>query len=226
MYIGLDLELNSSEIDYQTIEVPGRDGDLVVLNNRRKSFIQEIPVIYVGEYSERYQHLDDFRQAMLSDGLFHDLSFNNEPGFIYRAAFLSAFKVNRTYNEFTQTLQFNMMPYKYLTSGQNKQTAKPGDSVGLYNVGNIVAKPLIKLTGSGDFKISIAGQVLNLKGVDGGIIMDSKAQTATNLAGTRTQFDKMYNDFLTVDPGNHTLTFSESDNDATLEITPRWVVRT
>lgn len=226
MFIDLELEINSSEVDYQIVEVPGRDGDLIIPNDRFKSFVQEIPVIYTGQYSKRIENIEKAKKAMLVDAKFHDFTFNSEPNHIYKAAFLSAFKVGKTYAESTQMLQFEMMPYKYLINGQNKLTAKPGDNIGLFNTGNIVAKPLIKLTGSGDFKISIAGQTLNLKGVDGGIIMDSKAQTATNLAGTRTQFDKMYNDFLTVDPGNHTLTFSESDNDATLEITPRWAVRT
>lgn len=222
MYIGLDLELNSSEIDYQAIEVPGRDGDLVVLNNRRKSFIQEIPVIYVGEYSERYQHLDDFRQAMLSDGLFHDLSFNNEPGFIYRAAFLSAFKVNRNYNEFTQTLSFNMMPFKYIKSGQSYQTITTG--VKLNNTGTIPAKPVIKITGSGDCTAQIGSKSVSLKGIDGGIIMDTDSQLCTNLASTRTQFDKMYGDFMTIPTGNQTVTIT-GKNITKVEVKPRWAVR-
>ena len=223
MYIGLDLELNSSEIDYQTIEVPGRDGDLVVLNNRRKSFIQEIPVIYVGEYSERYQHLDDFRQAMLSDGLFHDLSFNNEPGFIYRAAFLSAFKVNRTYNEFTQTLQFNMMPYKYLISGNNLIELHNG--VQLKKEGTLDAKPLITVVGNGDISIAIGNSKLNLKGIDGGLIMDSETQTCTDLTGTRTQFDKMYGNFIQVLGASKNKDVSITGDVQKVEMIPRWAVR-
>lgn len=221
MYIGLEMELNSSEADYQVVEVPGRDGDLIISNNRRKSFVQEIPVIYTGEYSERVKNIDVARQIMLTDDKFHNLTFNNEPSFVYQAAFLTAFKVGKNQSESTQTLQFEMMPYKYLVDGQKSVIVTSGAT--LKNVGTIVAKPLIKLAGSGDITLKIGSQSLTLKGVDTGIILDSDAQLATSLDGKRTQFDKMYGDFLTIPVGNQTISWTGSVTK--VEITPRWAVR-
>ena len=225
MYINAEYETTSSVPDYQTVEVPGRDGDLIIPNDRYKSFVQELPIIYLGKYKETMRKIDQARQIMLADSNWHDFLFSFDSDYIYRAAYLSSFPVKKTAISLTQTLQFNMMPYKYLISGKEKLNADVGDVIALHNVGTIIAKPLIKLTGSGDFKIYIAGQTLNLKGVDGGLIMDSEAQTCTNLAGTRTQFDKMYGGFLTIDPGSHTLGFVDNGNSGKLEITPRWAVR-
>lgn len=221
MFVGLEMELNSSEADYQVVEVPGRDGDLIISNNRRKSFVQEIPVIYTGKYTDRIKHIDAVRQIMLADDKLHALTFNSEPNFIYQAAFLSSFKVGKNQNESSQTLQFEMMPYKYLVGGQKSVTVTSGNT--LKNIGTIIAKPLIKLTGSGDITLKIGSQSLTLKGVDTGIILDSDAQLATSLDGKRTQFDKMYGDFLTIPVGNQTISWTGSVTK--VEITPRWVVR-
>ena len=52
MYINAEYETASSVPDYQTVEVPGRDGDLIIPNDRYKSFVQELPIIYLGKYKE------------------------------------------------------------------------------------------------------------------------------------------------------------------------------
>lgn len=221
MYINAEYEIASSASDYQIVEVPGRDGDLIIPNNRYKSFVQELPIIYLGKHKETMQKIDQARQIMLADSKWHDFLFSFDRDYIYRAAYLSSFPVKKTVTGITQTLQFEMMPYKYLVGGQKSVTVTSGNT--LKNIGTIIAKPLIKLTGSGDITLKIGSQSLTLKGVDTGIILDSDAQLATSLDGKRTQFDKMYGDFLTIPVGNQTISWTGSVTK--VEITPRWVVR-
>lgn len=222
MYIDSDYELASTTPDYQAVEIPGRDGDLLIPNNRFKSFIQEFPITYIGAYNDSIQKIEKAKQLMLQDTNWHDMSFSFDPDYIYRASFLGEFRVKKSATYLTQTLSFNMMPYKYDNSGQAYQTVTNGQK--LNNTGTIPAKPIIKITGSGDCTVQIGNKSVTLKGVDGGIIMDSDSQLCTSLDGKRTQFDKMYGDFIQIPTGNQTITIT-GNNITKTEILPRWAVR-
>ena len=222
MYINSDYELASTTPDYQAVEIPGRDGDLLIPNNRFKSFKQDFPITYIGSYDDSIKKIEAAKQLMLQDTNWHDMSFSFDPDYIYRASFVGEFRVKKSATYMTQTLSFNMMPYKYLTTGQTYQTITDGDV--LNNLGTILAKPIIKITGKGDCTIKIGNRSVSLKGIDGGIVMDSDSQLCTNLAGTRTQFDKMYGDFIDIAMGKQTVKIT-GDNITKTELLPRWAVR-
>lgn len=223
MYINAEYEITSSTSDYQIVEVPGRDGDLIIPNDRYKSFVQELPIIYLGKYKETMQKIDQARQIMLGDSKWHDFLFSFDPGYIYRAAYLSSFPIKKTATDITQTLQFEMMPYKYLISGNN--LIELHDGVQLKKEGTLNAKPLITVVGNGDISIAIGNSKLNLKGIDGGLIMDSEAQTCTDLTGTRTQFDKMYGNFIQVLGASKNKDVVITGDVQKVEMIPRWAVR-
>lgn len=222
MYIDSDYELASTTPDYQVIEVPGRDGDLQISNNRFKSFNQEFPITYLGDYKDNIVKIEKAKQLFLQDTKWHDMIFSFDPEYIYRASFVGEFKVKKSATDLTQTLSFNMMPFKYIKSGQSYQTITTG--VKLNNTGTIPAKPVIKLTGSGDCTMQIGKASVSLKGIDGGIIMDTDSQLCTNLDNTRTQFDKMYGEFIEIAKGNQKVVIT-GKNITKVEILPRWAVR-
>ncbi|KRN88203.1 BF2992 family fimbrillin-A clan protein [Ligilactobacillus acidipiscis] len=222
MYINSDYELASTTPDYQAVEIPGRDGDLLIPNNRFKSFKQDFPITYIGSYDDSIKKIEAAKQLMLQDTNWHDMSFSFDPDFIYCASFVGEFRVKKSAAYLTQTLSFNVMPYKYLTTGQTYQTITDGYE--LNNLGTILAKPIIKITGKGDCTIKIGNRSVSLKGIDGGIVMDSDSQLCTNLAGTRTQFDKMYGDFIDIAMGKQTVKIT-GDNITKAELLPRWAVR-
>ncbi|MCI1632371.1 MAG: hypothetical protein LKI22_00130 [Liquorilactobacillus nagelii] len=67
MYINAEINISSSQPDYSTIEVPGRDGDLILPNNRYKSFSQAVPVIFLGGYKDTMSKIEQVRRWLLSD---------------------------------------------------------------------------------------------------------------------------------------------------------------
>lgn len=225
MYINAEYEIASSIPDYKTVEVPGRDGDLIIPNDRYKSFVQELPIIYLGKYKETMRKIDKARQIMLGDSNWHDFLFSFDPDHIYCAAYLSSFPIKKTVTGITQTLQFNMMPYKYLKSGQVVTQFHVGDNQKIKKEGTLDAKPWIRITGKGSMTIDIGDSSLSLKGIDGGIIMDSEAQICSDLSGTRTQYDKMYGDFIEITGASGNKTVSIHGDIDKFEIKPRWAVR-
>jgi predicted phage tail component-like protein len=222
MYINAELTLSSSQPDYSTIEVPGRDGDLILPNNRYKSFSQTVSVIFLGGYNDTMSKIEQVRRWLLSDTEFHDFKLSSDPDYTYRAAYLGNFEIKKATDELSADLSFEMMPYKYLNSGLGSQTISSGTT--LTNSGSIPALPLLKITCSGDITVSLGSQTLSLKGVDTGIILDCESQLCTSLDGTRTQFDKLYSDFPNLPVGNTKISWSGAVSD--FEIAPRWKVRT
>lgn len=222
MYINAEINISSSQPDYSTIEVPGRDGDLILPNNRYKSFSQTVPVIFLGGYKDTMSKIEQVRRWLLSDTEFHDFKLSSDSGYTYRAAYLDNFEVKKTADGLSTDLNFEMMPYKYLNSGLDSQTISSGTT--LTNSGNIPALPLLKITGSGDIKITLDNQTVSLKGIDTGIILDCESQLCTSLDVTRTQFDKLYSDFPRLPVGNTKISWSGTVSK--FEITPRWKVRT
>lgn len=222
MYINAEQTISSSQPDYSTIEVPGRDGDLILPNNRYKSFSQTVSVIFLGGYNDTMSKIEQARRWLLSDTEFHDFKLSSDSGYTYRAAYLGNFEVKKTADGLSADLNFEMMPYKYLNSGLNGQTISSGTV--LTNSGNIPALPLLKITGSGDITVILGSQTVSLKGVDTGIILDCESQLCTSLDGTRTQFDKLYSDFPNLPFGSTKISWSGTVSN--FEITPRWKVRT
>lgn len=222
MYINAEINISSSQPDYSTIEVPGRDGDLILPNNRYKSFSQAVPVIFLGGYKDTMSKIEQVRRWLLSDTGFHDFKLSSDSGYTYRAAYLGNFEVKKATDELSADLSFEMMPYKYLNGGLKSQTISSGTT--LTNSGSIPALPLFKITGSGDITVTLGNQMVSLKGVDTGIILDCDSQLCTSLDGTRTQFDKLYSNFPNLPVGNTKISWSGTVSD--FEITPRWKVRT
>lgn len=222
MYINAEMTISSSQPDYQIVEVPGRDGDLILPNDRYKSFAQTVPVIFLGKYNDTMSKIEKARRWLLSDTIFHDFKLSSDTGYTYRAAYLGNFEIKKTADELSADLNFEMMPCKYIDSSLSNQAIVSGTT--LTNSGNIVALPLIKITGSGNITVTLGNQALSLKGVDTGVVLDCESQLCTSLDGTRTQFDKLYSDFPKLPVGSTKISWSGTVSK--FEIIPRWKVRT
>ncbi|MDN5445774.1 MAG: hypothetical protein L0F86_00060 [Lactococcus lactis] len=84
-----------------------------------------------------------------------------------------------------------------------------------------LAKPIITIKGSGNISLKIGANTLSLKGVDGGVIVDSLTQTITSLDGSRTQFTKMTSyPFPFIEPGKQVVTKTGTITEC--KIIPRW----
>ena len=76
----------------------------------------------------------------------------------------------------TFTVNFRCKPLLHLYSGETEETVSSGDF--LHNPTGIQAKPLFTITGSGDITLLVGTQIIQLNGIEGGIILDSELQEA------------------------------------------------
>lgn len=147
---GKDLFI-SPEKDVTFYEIPGRNGEVSVSNNRYKA--KEIPInCFIKEnFKQNYPALIDFLYSQ--DG-YGRLENSKEPDIFQKACFVSQIEPNTgaflKYADFVLT--FKVYPQKWLKQGE---IAIPIESsLSLINPTHQIAKPLFEVVGTGSITIN------------------------------------------------------------------------
>lgn len=159
--------------DVETISVVGRNGDLTISNNRFENIDISIPCFIKENFIENYSALMDFLTSQ--DG-YKKLETTEEPNTYRLAQFIEDVSPKTgafmKYGNFE--LVFNCKPQIFLNEGEKELLINDGDV--LLNPTLKVAKPLIKVRGTGS--ISIGGRTLTLNENTSQTIIDCDIQDA------------------------------------------------
>lgn len=167
-----DYVINSTGNDVETVAVPGRDGDLLISKNRLKSVTIELPCTLLSnrKLTDAGSEISNWLNV---DG-YKDLTLSWDPDFIYRSAFIETFEIAGLMRQFGKVkLNFLTYPVKFYKQGRTTQTLSNGATVN--GIGNVNAKPIITLVGSGDCTLTINGRKTKLKAVQNRITLDMQA---------------------------------------------------
>lgn len=216
-----DYKIVSTGNDINTVTVAGRDGDLLISNNRLKSVSIELPCTIKSNKS--LQALSTDISNWLNVEGYKDMTFSWDNDYIYRVAFIEAFEIASIMRQFgTIKLNFLAQPVKYFKDGMQRQNLSNG--LALNGKGNVKAKPIIKLTGSGETVLTINGRKTKLKDVQGNIVLDMQSNqvysgnlSAWNKVVRSPEFVMPY-----LDAGRNLISWT---GDFTAEITPFWGVK-
>ena len=219
LYVLSQLEFSSPERDVESVSIPGRDGDLMMDNGRYKSVIHKIPChLKVAIDDDLEGALSRIHQWLVADAGSHDLLFDHDLDFIYRASIDNAVTTSRILSHFGRVvINFRIHPVKYLQ--KSLVESKVLNGVNVENPFQVIAKPILRIVGNGDITINIGGKSLVLRGIASGCIIDSETQTITSLDRRVTLFERMYSPFPELQAGRNMITFSR--NDIQVYITPR-----
>ena len=216
---GLTFNSPSRNIDFQ--HVPGQDGDIGTGDGTFSNGTKSFPFNLLPPKGKTVEGLStDISNWLKKDALWHDLLFDGEPDYVYRAMYYEEYDVERVISLYGKcVLKFVIKPYKFLKIGLTTVTSPTS----LTNPTARDAKPLIVIKGTGNITLNIGSEKLTLKGVDGGVVIDSLKQVVTNLAGTAPAWEKVTSYPLPViKPGKQTILTSGTVTELT--ITPRWEV--
>lgn len=162
----------SSAYDVETIEIAGRDGALLVDNQRLKPVEQTFPFVVKPKGKKISQVAGDLSDWLGAKG-YQDFEKSWDSDYLYRATFLETFELDEVISQFGRVqLTFLFHPIKYLKSEQKEFTVTNGQTI--INKGNVPSNPIIKLTGSGDTTLTINGRQTKLKGIQGELIWDAE----------------------------------------------------
>ena len=117
----------------------------------------------------------------------------------------------------TFTVNFRCKPLLHLYEGETEQTVSGGDF--LHNPTGVQAKPLIAITGSGDITLLVGMQIIQLNGIEGGIVLDSELQEAYWNSALKNNC--MTGEFPTLGEGNTAISWT-GGTVTEVRVVPRW----
>lgn len=216
-----DYVINSTGNDVETVSVPGRDGDLLISKNRLKSVTLELPctVLSNRKLTDAGSEISNWLNV---DG-YKDLTLSWDPDFIYRSTFIETFEIAGLMQQFGKVkLNFLTYPVKFYKQGRATQTLQNGATVN--GIGNVNAKPIITLVGSGDCTLTINGRKTKLRGVQNTITLDMQARQV--FSGNLPAWDKVVRapqyQMPYLDAGRNLISW---DGDFTVKMAPYWGVK-
>lgn len=216
-----DYVINSTGNDVETVSVPGRDGDLLISKNRLKSVTIELPCTVLS--SRKLTDAESDISNWLNVDGYKDLTLSWDPDFIYRSAFIETFEIASLMRQFGKVkLNFLTYPVKFFKQGRTTQTLSNGATVN--GIGNVNAKPIITLIGSGDCTLTINGRKTKLRAVQNTITLDMQARQV--FSGNLPAWDKVVRapqyQMPYLDAGRNLISW---DGDFTVKMAPFWGVK-
>lgn len=167
-----DYVINSTGQDIDTVAVAGRDGDLLLPNNRLKSVTIELPCTIMS--NRKLTDVEGDISNWLNVAGYKDLTLSWDSDFIYRSAFIETFEIASLMRQFGK-VKLNFLTYPVKFYKQGRATQKLTNGVAINGLGNVNAKPIITLVGSGDCTLTINGRKTKLKAVQNKITLDMQA---------------------------------------------------
>lgn len=203
-----------------THSVPGRSGDLEM---REEAYAPiDLPLIcYIANWSVSTMAI---RTWLSGRG---KLIMGNMPDRYYYARMTDAVEfeqIMRGHKQRRFEIPFHCQPFRYhveAEDGDNAEiTASPHT---LTNPGTYKSAPRIKVEGTGDVVLTIGTQIVEIEGLEDGIIVDSELGDCFNLTESALLNSKvtlMDDDFPTLAPGENIISWT--GNVTKITITPRW----
>jgi putative phage tail component, N-terminal domain protein len=215
-------KITTSSLDVERVTVAGRDGDLLISNNRLNSAELSFPVNFVKEKGLIATEVYKISEWLNVAG-YKDLTISYDPDFIYRAAYLETFSIEETMRQFGKTtINFVCYPVKFYKQGRTTQTLSNGATVN--GLGNVKANPVITLVGSGDCTLTINGRKTKLRAVQNTITLDMQARQV--FSGNLPAWDKVVRapqyQMPYLDAGRNLISW---DGDFTVKMAPYWGVK-
>lgn len=216
-----DYVIGSTGQDISTVSVAGRDGDLLLPNNRLKSVTIELPCTIMS--NRKLTDAESDISNWLNVAGYKDLTLSWDPDFIYRSAFIETFEVVSLMRQFGKVkLNFLTYPVKFYKQGRTTQTLSNGATVN--GIGNVKANPVITLVGSGDCTLTINGRKTKLRAVQNTITLDMQARQV--FSGNLPAWDKVVRapqyQMPYLDTGRNLISW---DGDFTVKMAPYWGVK-
>ena len=201
------------EKDVTFFEVPGKNGDLTISNNRFKNKSVPINCFIRENFKQNYSDLVNF---LYSQEGYQRLETSKEPDIYMMAAFVSAIEPDTgaflKYGNFT--LNFNLKPQKWLKSGETGISISSGDTVNNPTLFN--ALPLIEVNGTGT--ITINDSILELAQNTSTVYIDCEIQDAYEGTINRNSDLTITNGFPVLKPGNNNVVVEG----CSINLIPRW----
>ena len=199
--------------DVSFVSVPGKNGDVLIDNNR----FNNVTVSYNVAFRNVKSRAAAIKLWLCRVGYFV-LTDTYQPHYFRMAAFSSNLKIDELIENVGQAqISFNCKPFMYSLAGRKTITlTEPGT---VTNPEAFVALPHIKIIGSGDITLFIGARAYAVRSVESYIELDSELMAAYK--GSVLYNDKInFTEFPSLPTGENNISWAGTVTQ--VEIVPRW----
>lgn len=199
----------------EIISIDGRSGDIIIPQEAFENVMQEYDIYISAKKKKLHTAAHAVAEWLMQSG-YKRLEDSYDPEVYRMACYTGGEEIESFLDEFGRaTITFNAMPQRWLKEGEKTLTVSKGMT--LRNPTAYPAKPLIKVTGSGNGTLTVGGTTVTLTGINQFIMLDSEIMDAYK--GTENCNSKMSGQFPEL-AGNSVITWTGGIT--AVEITPRW----
>jgi phage-related protein len=193
--------------------VPGRNGDVLLNNNR----FNNVTVSYDVAFKNVKSRVAAIKLWLCRAG-YYVLTDTYQPEYFRMAAFSSNLKIDELIENVGQAqISFNCKPFMYSLAGQDTITLT--DTGTVTNPEAFLSQPYIKITGTGNVTLHIGSNSYSIVGVSSYIELDSELMAAYK--GSVLCNDKInFTEFPVLPPGANSISWTGTVSK--VEIVPRW----
>lgn len=174
IYISGSGTFNTPEADVDKMEIPGRNGDLLIDNNRFKNVTITYPAFVRRKFSA---YTDSAKMWLMKNNAYRRLEDTYHPDY-YRMARFSGpmdFDVRFLNKSGECELSFDCKPQRFLKLGEYAISVT--GQAKLYNPTTFAAKPLIRVYGTSG-TLLVGDTVMQISEIDGYVDIDCDTQNA------------------------------------------------
>lgn len=211
---------SSSETEYETHSIPGRDGEVLVEKGKKNKIIEV-------EFALDCENKDEFniytkmiKKWLQGEFKYKELVFSDDLETIYEAICVNKIDIDEVLKNLGMCkLKFNCKPYTK-TVFNDTITISDRKKVVYNEYGE--SYPTVKVYGNGDFNLSINKQEVILKNVKDYVIIDSEDMECYKNDNGNIIYcnDKIYSEFPILEKGENEVVLW--NNIEKIEITPNW----
>ena len=204
---------------YETIQVPGRNSDIIIDNNCFDNVDRKYPIA-IGQEGGDFTRFASRMADWLSSGSgYCRLEDTYEPDY-YKMAVMSdpGEVINILQQAGRTTVTFNRRPERFLKMGERYVTVSSGSI--LTNPTKYTAKPIIEVSGSGSGSITVGRRTIEIKDLTNPIVINSELQEVYS-DGVNQNSNIIAPDGLPIlEAGENVISYSGGITN--VEISPRW----
>lgn len=229
LYISGDQTFNSPERNVNKVSIPGRNGDLIISDGSFKNYDYSYDCFLAYDLDHKAR---EFRSWLLSKEGYFRLEDDYHPEEFKMASFKGPIDFEVTLlTAGVSTLTFDCKPQRYLKIGEIMIKLGVNDTqITLLNPTYFKSKPIIRIGGEGNAKISITNEAGELQEIavsqvhttTDDIVINSEIEQ-TYLESTYTFYNKFLTlstlNYPTLSPGKNTIT---KEGNVYINIIPRW----
>ena len=182
--IGLEVETypeyQSPQRRYDKVEVPGRNGDLIIDSGGWENAVRSYSVS-IGSYERSYyEMMTKVSEWLHSSTSYVRLEDSYEPEYYRLAVFLSEFNISNLYNQGGKAdISFDCKPQRFLKIGDDViEFTSSQTPIKLQNPTAFQSLPIIHVYGSGSGTLVVGDYTVNISDIGTEIVIDSEIQDA------------------------------------------------